>query len=152
MNKKQLLQILVVANVLCAFASVGAEAFFGWTLPPVLAQYQLDRFHTMRFGILRLVGMGVCSLLAFTAWIGLARLWRPARSLYLVSWAAWLLFILLTGARVRTSVSSVFSALEALTAGMIFCLVYFTELAREFQAPSVQPRMERETDLNAHAR
>src|SRR5262245_52803913 len=105
MSKKHLFQILIVANVMCAFASVVAEAFFSWTLPPVLAHYQLDRFHDMRFGILRLTALGVCSLLAFAAWIGLARFWQHSRRLYLVAWGAWLLFILFTGARVRTSVS-----------------------------------------------
>jgi hypothetical protein len=36
MNKRHLLWILVAVNVLLTFASVGAEGFFGWTLPPVL--------------------------------------------------------------------------------------------------------------------
>ena len=39
MNKSRLLVVLVVANVLFAFASAGAEGFFGWTLPPALADY-----------------------------------------------------------------------------------------------------------------
>ena len=51
MNKSRLLWILVAANVLFAFGSVGAEAFFGWTLPrarrvracPVL---EFSRLHT----------------------------------------------------------------------------------------------------------
>ena len=44
MIKCRLLVLLVMVNVLFAFASVGAEAFFGWTLPPSLADYTRLRF------------------------------------------------------------------------------------------------------------
>ncbi len=112
MNKSHLLRILVVANVLLAFASVGAEAFFGWTLPPELSQYERARL-AIDFSnpvyVFRVLMIAVTSLLTFAAWIGLASFWRHARGLYLVSWAIWILFVLFAGARVRTSVGSVFA-------------------------------------------
>ena len=137
MNKSRLLLTLVVANVLFAFASVGAEGFFGWTLPPALAEYERARFASFSIAnpadVLRLFMIAVCSLLAFAAWIGLASFWRHGRRLYLVSWAVWLLYVLVSGDRVRTSVGSVFGTLDALVAGVIVGLVYFSDLARRFE-------------------
>jgi hypothetical protein len=136
MNKSHLLRILVAANVLLAFASVGAEAFFGWTLPPELAQYERARLaidFSNPIYVLRVLMIAVTSLLAFAAWIGLASFWRHARGLYLVSWATWIFFVLFAGARVRTSVGSAFGVMEALVAGVIVGLVYFSDLAGRFE-------------------
>ncbi len=64
--------MLVAADVLLAFASVGAEMFSGWTLPPSLADYTRSR-------VSRLPGPGdaaqllllvTCVSCAFAAWIG----------------------------------------------------------------------------------
>ena len=49
MNKSHLLRMLVAADVLLAFASVGAEGFFGWTLPSPLAEYARNRFSGFSF-------------------------------------------------------------------------------------------------------
>lgn len=119
-----------------------AEAFFGWTLPPVLAQYEHARFSSFSISspadVLRLFLIAVTSLLAFAAWIGLATFWRHGRALYLFSWATWILFLLFAGARVRTSVGSVFGVLDALVAGVIIGLVYFSDLARRFEPAAVK--------------
>jgi len=152
MNKSHLLRILVVANVLLAFASVGAEAFFGWTLPPELAHYERTR-HAIDFSnpvyVFRCLMIALTSLLAFAAWIGLASFWRHARGLYLVSWATWILFVLCAGARVATSVGSVFSVLEALVAGVIVGLVYFSDLAGRFETAAAPEIARRVTSLSA---
>jgi hypothetical protein len=85
----------------------------------------------------RLAALGVLSLVAFAAWIGLASFWRHGRRLYVVSWASWILYVLFTGPRVTTSVSSAFMSLDALAAGAILGLVYFSDLARRFERPTV---------------
>jgi hypothetical protein len=143
MNKSRLLWILVAANVLFAFGSVGAEAFFGWTPPPALAEYERAQFSSFSIAhptdVLQLLVIASISLLAFAAWIGLASFWRYGRELYLVSWATWILFILFAGAQVSTSVGSAFGALDAMVSGVIVGLVYFSELARRFErAPMTQ--------------
>jgi hypothetical protein len=152
MNKSHLLRILVVANVLLAFASVGAEAFFGWTLPLELAQYERAR-HAIDFSnpvyVFRFLMIAVTSLFAFAAWIGLASFWRHARGLYLVSWALWLFFILVAGPRVQTSVGSMFSAMDALVAGTIVGLVYFSDLAGRFETAAAPETARRVTSLSA---
>ena len=132
---------------------MGAEAFFGWTLPPALAQHEQARFSAFSItnpaDAFRLLVMARISLLAFVAWIGLASFWRHGRRLYLVAWASWLLWDLFAGAQVRTSVGSVFGALDALVAGVIIGLVYFSDLARRFERAPVQVAAPLGTTLNA---
>ena len=141
MNKSRLLMILVVADIAFAFASAGAEGFFGWTLPPALADYARLRFS--RFPgpgeVLHLGLLATTVLTAFAAWIGLLSSWRYARGLYLFSCATWLLEILVSGPSVRTSVGATFGALNGLVGGAIIGLVYFSDLARRFErAPAEQ--------------
>ena len=150
MNKSRLLLTLVAANVLFAFASVGAEGFFGWTLPPALAQYEHARFSMSNpADLLRIPLLAVISLLAFASWIGLVSFWRHARGFYLLSWASWILFTLFAGAQVRTSVGSVFAELDALVAGAIIGLVYFSDLARRFERAPVHGAAPAGTSLSA---
>jgi len=134
MNKNQLLWILVVANVLLAFASVGAQAFFGWTLPPSLAEYTRLRFSSppSPIHLFVLITSVTC---AFAAWIGLVCYWRFARRLYLFSCASSILLILVSGPSVRPSVGAAFSAMSALVGGAIIGLVYFSDLSRRFETP-----------------
>jgi len=144
MNKRHLLWILVAVQVLLTFASVGSEGFFGWTLPPVLSEYSRSQFAASPFSspasMARLVLLVVTSCAAFAAWIGLACFWRGARRLYVVSWVLGTLLILTSGARVDTSMSAMFSELSALVGGVIFGLIYFSELARRFErAPAERP-------------
>ena len=137
MNKSRLLWILVIADILLAFGSAGAEALFGWTLPPALREFQHQRFHVNpiagAFGAFRALLLAITVLAAFGAWIGLLGFWRHARGLYLFSIATWLLFTLLRGGSVDTSVAAVFKALNGLVSGAILGLVYFTELAQRFE-------------------
>jgi len=137
MNKTHLLWILVAAQILLTFASVGAEGFFGWTLPPVLAEYSHSRFTTSPFSnpgsVLRLFLLVTTSLAAFAAWIGLVFVWRGARRLYIFSWVMGTLLTLSSGARVDTSMGAAFAELSALVGGVIFGLIYFSDLARRFE-------------------
>ena len=154
MNKRHLLWILVAVQVLLTFASVGAEGFFGWTLPPVLKEYSHSRFATSPFsspgGAFHLILLVTTSLAAFAAWISLVFFWRGARRLYVVSWMLGTLLTLFSGARVDTSMGAMFGELSALVGGVIFGLIYFSDLARRFErAPASQAAPER-TSLGAH--
>ena len=136
MNKSRLLWVLVALDVLLAFGSVGAQAFFGWTLPPVLQEFAHERFARWP-GAFRIALLGACVALAFTSWIGLASFWRHARRLYLASLAVYLLFVLISGPVVLASVSAMVRVVHGLVAGMILGLVYFSDLARRFEQPAI---------------
>jgi hypothetical protein len=137
MNKSHLLWILVAIQVLLTFASVGAEGFFGWTLPPVLAEYTHSRFVASPFSspgsVLRLLLLLITSTVAFAAWIGLAVFWRGARRLYIASTVLGMLLILSSGARVESSIGAMFGEMSAIVGGAILGLVYFSDLARRFE-------------------
>ena len=137
MDKNRLLWMLVVADVLLAFAAVGAEGFFGWTLPPELRQFEHERITASPFAsfgsVIHLGLLVTTTCLALLSWIGLVSYWPIARKLYLVSLASWILLVLFSGPSVRTPISLVFSMLDALVAGVILGLVYFSDLARRFE-------------------
>lgn len=140
MNKKHLLWFLVAANVLLTFASVGAEGFFGWTLPPVLAAYEHEKITgfspwTSLTEAMRLMVLCVTGLVAFAAWTGLATFWRHARGFFLFSVALDVLLRLVEGPLVTTSIGAAFRMMDLLVAGMIIGLVYYSDLARVFERP-----------------
>lgn len=70
------------------------------------------------------------------AWIGLLNLLRLARTVYLASWCAYVLYVILTGPTVMTPFGSVLDTAMALVGGAILGLVYFSELRLRFRALS----------------
>ena len=154
MNKNRLLLTLVVANVLLAFASVGAEAFFGWTLPPALADYKHARYAGFPImgvgGALQFLLVGANALCAFGAWIGLLFYWRYARQLFLISLALTLAHLLLAGPSVRTSVGAMFGLMDSTVGGVIIGLVYFSDLARRFEGATLEGAASAGVSVGAH--
>ena len=152
MNKSRLLWMLVAADVLLAFASVGAEMFFGWTLPPALAEYTRLRVSRLPSpgDVFQLVLLAVCVTSAFAAWIGLVSYWWVARRLYLFSLATWMLLILLSGPSVMPSVAAVIMVMNALVGGIILGLVYFSDLAPRFERGSVERAATAGINAGAH--
>ena len=135
MNKGRLLWMLVLIDVLLAFSSIGAEMFFGWTLPPSLAEYA--RQPVSRFpgpgAAFQLFLLGTSVACTFVAWIGLVNYWRFARRLYLAAWAYWLLLKLFSGPAVMTAPAAMVAELSGLVGGAILGLVYFSDLAHRFE-------------------
>lgn len=142
MNHRRLLWILVVANIFLAFASAGAEGFFAWTLPASLANYHHERFAEMPWssfgGTFHFVVLAVVTLCAFASWIGLLSSWRFARRLYVVTIALSLYLTLISGPSVTTSIGAAFRMLDGLVSGAVLGLVYFTDLARQFESRPAQ--------------
>src|SRR5262245_2631020 len=136
MNKTRLLYALVVANVFLTFITLSAQVLFGGTLPPGLAEYTRSRFSGSIMDVghpSHLMLLATTALFAFASWIALSSFWRFARGLYVFSWVLGMLVILTAGPSVRTSVSAMFREMNALVAGAIFGLVYFSDLAQRFE-------------------
>jgi hypothetical protein len=151
MNKSRLLYVLVAANVLLAFASVGVEGFFGWTLPHSLAEYNDARFAGFSpWSIIRLPILAGCVLTAFAGWIGLVTFWRFGRPLYLVSCAFGLLLILVSGPSVTISISAMLKELNGVVSGIILGLIYFSDLARRFERAPLAKVAPSEVGLGAN--
>jgi len=141
MNKTTLLRVLVLADLMLAFTALGADLFFGWTLPAGLASFVHDRVGMHGWSNLpHIVLLLVCSTCAFASWIGLALLRPFARPLYLVAWALFLLFVVVRGPSVSTSIGMMVRLVHAMVGGLIVGLVYFSELARRFEhTPATAP-------------
>jgi membrane associated rhomboid family serine protease len=77
--------------------------------------------------------LAALTLCAFTAWIGLLVLWRPARRLYLVCMAMSIFLALISGPMVVTSIGATFRLMDGLVSGAVLGLVYFSDLARRFE-------------------
>jgi hypothetical protein len=71
------------------------------------------------------------------AWVGLVSRWWVARRLYVMGWASWLALVLFSGPSVLNPVGAFITTLEALVAGSIFGLIYFSDLARHFERKPV---------------
>lgn len=86
----------------------------------------------------------VVAISTVLGWIGLLYLIREARLLYLGSWLAYLVLLLLGGPVVDAAVGSVLQMLTALVGGAILGLVYLSELGAEFRplAAALQGRTE----------
>lgn len=140
MNKQRLLWTLIAADVLLAFASVGVEGFFGWTLPPELAAYRHSSSElpwSSVGGLFQFVVLAGTTLCAFAAWVALASSWRYARGLYLASIAMSTFFLLISGPLVTTPIGAVLRTLNGVASGAILGLVYFSDLARRFERAPV---------------
>jgi len=67
------------------------------------------------------------------AWIGLLFLARAARPLYLASWVAYIVLLLLRGPVVSVSVSFALEMMTALVGGAILGMIYFSEFGVKFR-------------------
>jgi len=140
MNKTTLLRTLLVIDVLLTFTALGADLFFGWTLPPGLAAFARNRAGMPGGSNLPHIALLLVSTVcAFTSWIGLALLRPFARPLYVAAWALFLVFVIVRGPAVSTSVGAMVRLLHAIVACMVIGLVYFSDLAREFEARAAAP-------------
>ena len=133
MSRERALVVLVAADVFLAFAGMGVETFFGWTLPGALRDYVRwsGSFTFRHFGLLVL--WGLTAACAITAWVGLVNRWWFARRLYVVACAASTVLVLFAGPAVSTPVGAMLDRLNWLVGGAILGLVYFSELSRSFE-------------------
>jgi hypothetical protein len=135
MSKERLLIVLIVVDVFLAFAGMGVEMFFNWTLPAPLREYKgSGGFGLPQFALLYL--WGLTALCAIVAWIGLLNYWWFARRLYVISVIATTTLTLVAGPSVMSAPQAAMSRVNSLVAGAILGLVYFSDLARRFERSS----------------
>ena len=132
MSRERALVVLVSADVFLAFAVLGVEMLFQWTLPGALRDFGAWSGTPFRqFALLWL--WSLTAACAITAWIGLLNYWWFARRLYVTAMVATLLLRLGSGPWVMTSFGAMLEALDWLAAGAILGLVYFSDLSRRFE-------------------
>lgn len=137
MNLRRALSALIVADVFCAFATMGAEMFFRWSLPgplqPFAGSNSWEGFGF--FGSVRLLLWATAIGCTLVAWVALPNLWWFGRRLYAIAWASWVLHRLVSGASVQTGPGATFTMVGSVVGGAILGLVYFSDLRRHFERP-----------------
>lgn len=136
MPLKKILRILILAEIILGLLSLAAEVFEEGVAPSPnvvdMPDVTLDYIGT--FGaILCLVGIIV-------GWIGLWRLWRPARTIYTLSWilGPTFAYLVLRLSDYQTPLEAFFSGFSSVAAGMILGLTYFSDLATHFKKSNAE--------------
>ena len=136
MKPERALNVLIVLDVVLTFSVIGVELFFNWTLPRSLQRYVQSESWWLptNASLVVLFLLWASSILTtLAAWVGLLSRWWFARRLYVIAWASWLALLLFSGPSVLNPVGAFVTTLEALVAGAIFGLIFFSDLARHFE-------------------
>ncbi len=133
MPRERLLGFLILADVLLSMFSITSNRVLEFLLPAPLRAYAAGE--AAQPASLVLTGMWVGVIAAtVVSWIGLLKLLRAARPLYLASWVGYLILALLGGPVVQTSFEYAGQMLLALVGGIIVGVVYFSDLRTKFRA------------------
>ena len=124
---------LILCDLVLGIATLVTERVSAPFLPEPLRDYVAAPGSGGRALFALWVAIVVSTVLA---WIGLLNLLRPARAVYLGSWCAYLLYVVLTGPTVMSPLGSVFDTAMTLVGGAILGLVYFSELRLRFKTLS----------------
>lgn len=138
MRHERILGVLIVCDLVLGIATIVTERMSGAFLPGPLRLYlEAAEAAPRGAGDAALFALWVAIIVStILAWIGLLNLLRPARTAYLASWGAYLLYAILTGPTVMTAFGSALDTATTLVGGAILGLVYFSDLRLRFQSLS----------------
>ena len=135
MNQISILRCLVATEALLGLIGIVADSA-GERLLPIEIQQYLARSINADLTSSQATGLGLGVLVVIgviVGWIGLWRLWRPARLIYTVSWLGGVPLILLLDPVVYyTPIGAMFSEYSILAAGAILGVIFFSDLAEHF--------------------
>jgi hypothetical protein len=81
------------------------------------------------------VGLSALMILGIVSWVALWRGWRSGRRLYTATWICSLPTYVIGTPHITGALTSIAELLSTLTAGLIFGLLYFTEIRARFETP-----------------
>jgi hypothetical protein len=127
--------MLIASEII--FGVLGITAHFaGETKLPIEIQNYIARSSEADLTLAQLSGLGIGIVLitgVIVGWVGLWRLWRPARTIYAVCWLAGVpLYLLLDPVVYYTPLSAMLSEYSVLAVGAILSLVFISDLAPHF--------------------
>jgi len=135
MKTTTILRLLIAAEIVFGLLEVAADLTTVTFLPVEFQQY-IENEVEVDLSIMGGLGLGAAMLLlvgVFVSWIGLWRLWRPARTIYTVCWIASVpIYLILDPVAWNTPLGAMFSELSILAAGAIISLLYFSDVAEHF--------------------
>lgn len=131
---KTLLRVAILAEILLGVFSGLLDLALETRLPEPLRKYlaaESESWSTTD-SIALFVGIPI-AIAAIVGWIGLWRVWRPARAIYLYSSLAALLLAAFTGPVVYSAVGGMLSDASVICWGLILGLIYFSDLRHAFE-------------------
>jgi hypothetical protein len=141
MDLRRVLRILIgveIAMVIVAIIEVFFERRF---LPQPLRhwlQQEADRPITSGEIVIAVLVVPLFAAVV-VSWIGLWRLWRPSRRLYLVTVALGIIATMLVGPQVSSGIGWALQTVASIVTGSILALVYFSPLSEVFERPRAAP-------------
>lgn len=147
MPLKTLLRVAILGEILLGVSGAVLDIALESALPEPLRNYLAGQTEswTTADSIMLFVGIPMF-IVMIVGWIGLWRLWRPARAIYLYSWLAGLLLTAFPGPVVSSAVGYLLSDASVLCAGLTLGLIYFSDLRHAFERhETIQPVNEAES-------
>ena len=141
MDSRRALRVLIVTEIAMAAAAVIAALVEQRFLPEPLRHWleqDAERPLTTSEIVFAVLIVPLFGALV-VSWIGLWRLWKPARRLYLFTVACGMAATLLTGPQVSSAIGSALSTAASMATGAIIALVYFSPLSVAFERPRAAP-------------
>lgn len=143
-----ILRLLIAAEVSLGVLSIAADFTLERNLPTGIQSY-IAKSAESDLSLAQAWGLGIGFLLIIgliVGWIGLWRLWRPARTIYTICWLAGIpLYLLLDPVVYYTPIGAMLSEYSVLAAGAILGLVFFSEFSSYF----TKTKAEQGVDPNA---
>jgi hypothetical protein len=131
MKHERVLGILILCEFVLGILATISYRILEPSLPTSLRVYTGESF---QFYDALLTSLWIAVMVTtIVAWIGLLNLLRPARPLYLASWAGYLILLLLEGRGVNARGAFVIELMNALVGGAILAMIYFSEFAAKFR-------------------
>jgi hypothetical protein len=135
----KVVELAIVAEIAFAVLGAAVDFVFESRLPEPLRGYlSSERESAWSTSDTLLVGLAIpIAIGVIVGWIGLWRLWPPARPIYLCSWVGSLVAITFCGSVVSFALASALWEVSTLAAGVIIGLIYFSELKHAFERKTV---------------
>ena len=131
---KTLLRCAILAEILLGILGAVLDIVLEQRLPEPLREYLAAESESWSGTDTAMLCVGVPVLIALIiAWIGLWRLWPPARPLYLYSWLASIVMVAFLGPSVSSAIGYMLGEGAILAAGFILGLIYFSDLRHAFE-------------------
>ena len=138
----KLLKLGILVEVVCVLGTVVLEAILEDTLPNEIRLY-IARNDKAEMTSVQMVGYGIGLVLLagmIVSWIGLWRLWRPARTIYAACWLLGiLLYLVMEPAYYYTPVGVILSEYSTLAGGFVLGLLYFSDVSVHFSRANAEP-------------
>ena len=130
---KRLLRVFVLSEVVVVVAFVVAEVASRGQLPTEIRDFATAQDARLRASASLQLGALIVMALTVLSWVGLWRLWVRGRTIFSAAWVISLGFLFFMGPYIHSSLAEVLSDLTVAVNGLIFGLLYFSDLRHTFR-------------------